>query len=64
MKEWSPRDIEDKKGQNDLGVMLYRIYEGVISEETATWLEGYIIVAAFVHGMFKASNEGEEEDVS
>lgn len=54
------KDIEDKAAQIDMGTMLYRAYEGAI-RDGASWLEAYLVVAAFSHGMFKASMKDDEE---
>lgn len=61
MDNWSPKDIEDKKGQQDIGVLLYRTYQGAVAEG-ANWLEAYIVVAAFCHGMMKSNQDVEEEE--
>lgn len=52
-------NIEDEKGQIDIGVFAHRIYRGAI-QDGANWITAYLITAAWVHGMFKASQDNEE----
>ena len=53
-------DIENKKGNQDMGRMLFQMYEGA-KAEGASELEAQIIIRNFAYGMFKAS-QTEETD--
>ena len=55
------KNIEDEKAQIDMGVMSYRIYRGAI-QDGATWVEAYLVTAAYWHGMFKSQSEDKEEE--
>lgn len=54
-------DIEDKKSQNDLGVMVARVYEGAL-EETGSSVKAWWITAAYCYGMFKGNLKDETEE--
>ena len=53
-------NVEDSKGQHDLGVLAARVFEGAL-EETGSWLKAYFTCAAFCHGMLKPTPEDESE---
>lgn len=55
------RDIEDKKGQQDMGVMGWRVYEGALNDG-ATPNQAYKVTIAFFAGMFKGSKDDTEEE--
>jgi putative IMPACT (imprinted ancient) family translation regulator len=52
-------NIEDSKGQRDLGVFAVRVFDGALAE-TGSWLKAYFATAAFFHGMFKTPPEDSE----
>lgn len=54
-------DIENKKGNQDMGRMLFQMYEGA-KMEGATELEAIRIIRSFAFGMFKASQTEDVED--
>lgn len=54
-------DVENAKGQRDLGVMAFRIMQGAI-EEGATAAEAVTIVTCWFAGMFAASKKPEAEE--
>ncbi len=56
MSEEIITNIEDEKGQRDLGVFCLRVYRGAI-EEGATPLEALAIVSAFVEGTVRSTRE-------
>lgn len=45
-------NIEDRKGQTDMGVLVARVFEGALAE-TGSWLKAYLCTAAFCRGMFQ-----------
>jgi hypothetical protein len=51
-------NIEDEKGQVDIGIMLHRIFRGA-QEDGASWITAYLVTAAFAHALFKSSQEEE-----
>lgn len=58
------KDIEDKKGQQDVGVMAFRVWEGA-REEGASFREALAIICGWFYGLFKSaadSNEPENTD--
>jgi hypothetical protein len=55
------KDIEDRKGQFDMGVMAIRTFQGAMSE-AENWWEAFMATCAFFTGMFKSSQDPPEEE--
>ena len=53
------KDIEDKKGQQDMGVMAARIFQGALEELGYNVYHAYLATAAFFVGMFKGNQSDE-----
>lgn len=54
-------DIENKKGQIDIGIMGGRVFKGAF-EETRNRYEAFLVTFAFYAGMFKANPPNEKTD--
>lgn len=54
-------DIEDKKAQQDLGAMAWRVYEGA-TNDGANHFQALQIVTAYFAGMFKGSMKDDTEE--
>lgn len=54
-------DIENKKGQFDMGVTAIRTYQGALSEANNQW-EAFFATCAFFYGMFRANTNPPDED--
>lgn len=55
------RDIEDRKGMTDMGLMAIRIYQGALVEASNP-LEAFMATYAYFAGMFKGSKDDDEEE--
>lgn len=55
-------DVENKKGQIDMGIMGTRVYQGAL-EESGSRFRAFMVTYAFWAGMFKGSKEEEQDDV-
>lgn len=55
------RNVEDRKGQQDLGVFAYRIFEGA-RMEGASRFEATLLIAAWFYGMFLNTNNPPDND--
>lgn len=53
------KDIEDKKGQMDMGTLCYRLYNGARLDGASRY-ESYLVVKAFFAGSADAHNQAEE----
>lgn len=54
-------DVENKRGQMDMGVMAARVYDGAY-EETGSRYRAFLVLCGFWYGMFKGSRtDGEDE---
>jgi len=55
------RDIEDKKGQMDLGAMGFRVWKGAV-EDGATFDEADRVAQAWYFGLFAANKIDDSEN--
>lgn len=53
-------NIEDKKGMQDLGVMVIRIFQGALSE-TDNIMHAFLATAAYFYAMFKNGQDTEND---
>lgn len=56
-------DVENKKGQIDMGIMGARVYEGALYESGSRF-RAFMVTYAFWAGMFKGSKEENLDDTS
>jgi hypothetical protein len=54
------KNVEDKKGQTDVGVLVVRVFQGALFESDS-WRKAFWATAAFCYGMLKNPPEDESE---